>query len=177
MWTAQAAASATGAVVPEMEKLAAWLPRALPSGDDAACIVHGDFRLDNLILAGVGGGGEGAGGGGGGGLRVAAVLDWELSTLGHPMVDLAYACMPYHLPHLPNSPITGFSADPAALGLPSEDEFLSTYVSALAGAGGNGVQCIGANGLPERWPFFMALSFFRAAAILQGAHRALAIRE
>ncbi len=101
--------------IPEMEALTEWLPRALPARDDASCIVHGDFRLDNLIIGGVGDGG-------GGGPRVAAILDWELSTLGHPMVDLAYACMPYHLPLLPRSPITGFGAAPEALGLPSEDE-------------------------------------------------------
>lgn len=85
-------AQLSGPPLPEMEALIRWLSSHIPAGDVAprvGSIAHGDYRLDNLVMAP--GGPPG---------RVAAVLDWELSTLGDPLADLAYNCMPYHLPQV-----------------------------------------------------------------------------
>src|SRR5690606_12490083 len=90
--------------------------------------------------------------------RVVAMLDWELATLGHPLADLAYNCMTYHLP-AGHAVAAGFiGADVAALGLPSEDEYVAAYArrAGLAGIGD--------------WQYFMAFSLFRVAAIQLGVY-------
>jgi aminoglycoside phosphotransferase (APT) family kinase protein len=89
--------------------------------------------------------------------RVAAVLDWELATIGHPLCDLAYACMPYRI--APRGYTTGLlGADLAALGIPVEEELLARYC-----------RRVGRADVPE-WSFFLAFSFFRSAAIAQGVY-------
>jgi aminoglycoside phosphotransferase (APT) family kinase protein len=141
-WTRQYQAAKTDEIA-AMDALMAWLPEHAPERDETA-IVHGDFRLGNLIYATEG-------------PRVLAVLDWELATLGHPLADLAYAALPFHLPQ--GGPLPGLlGLDLAAEGLPSEAEFLETYAEASGRAG------------IERFPFFLALSLFRLVGICQGVY-------
>ncbi len=142
-WSKQYEASKTGEV-PEMDRLIAWLPQNIPARDETT-LVHGDFRLGNMIFH----------------LReprVIAVLDWELSTLGHPLSDLAYNCMLYHLPaDLPT--VRGFGdVDLAALGIPDERAYVAGYVRRTGRDPG------------ADWPFYLAFSFFRYAAIVQGVY-------
>lgn len=147
-WRHQYAASRTDDV-PAMDRLSDWLDKHLP-GDELSAITHGDYRIGNLIYAADA-------------PQVAAVLDWELSTIGHPFSDLAFNCMTYHLPA--GHPISaGFvGADLDALGIPGEDSYLAQYARH--------------SGLDPRphWAFYMAFSLFRTAAIQQGVYaRALA---
>lgn len=146
-WTKQYQAARTDDV-PAMDRLTAWLHEQ-PAPEDETAIVHGDFRLGNLIWAADG-------------PRVAAVLDWELATLGHPLADLAYLALPYHL--APVGPMPGIGhLDLAAHGLPTESEFLAVYAKA-----------VGRADVP-RWRYFLSLSLFRLAGICQGVYaRALA---
>lgn len=142
-WSKQYEASKTGEI-PEMDRLMAWLPRNIPEREETT-LVHGDFRLGNMIFDPSE-------------PRVVAVLDWELSTLGHPLSDLAYNCMLYHLPaDLPT--VRGFGEpDLAAFGIPDERAYVSAYVRRTGRDPGND------------WPFFLAFSFFRYAAIVQGVY-------
>ncbi len=146
-WTGQYRASETDPI-PAMEELIAWLPSRIPANDETT-IVHGDFRPGNLILHPRE-------------PRVIAVLDWELSTLGHPLSDLAYNCLPYHLDSgssvLPG--LSGPKGRPA--GIPTEEDYLAIY-------------CERAGRPPlADWAFFLAFAFFRMAAISQGVyHRGL----
>ena len=116
VWSSQYAASLAGeaeGVGPgenaDMAKLSAWLPEHRPAGasdgSDTA-LVHGDYRIDNMVMQG--------GEGGSDDYSVAAVLDWELSTLGDPLFDLAYTCMPYRMARVPGSPVTGLYAEEGA---------------------------------------------------------------
>jgi aminoglycoside phosphotransferase (APT) family kinase protein len=139
-WTRQYRASETGHV-PAMEALIDWLPRHLPPEGPAA-ICHGDFRLDNLIFHPTE-------------PRVLAVLDWELSTLGDPLADLAYHALPWRLTADQFRGMAG--KDFAQLGVPGELEYLRRY-SARTGRQVD----------PARWEFYIAFSLFRLAAILQG---------
>jgi len=143
LWSRQYEASKTGDV-PAMDQLMNWLPDNIPA-DDSSSIVHGDFRLENLMFD------EKE-------PKVIAVLDWELSTLGHPLSDLAYNCMTYHLPS--DSKIArGFvGSDIAPLGIPSEKDYASAYCNRT-----------GREGIVD-WAFFMAFSLFRTAAIQQGVY-------
>jgi aminoglycoside phosphotransferase (APT) family kinase protein len=148
-WTRQYKASATEPCEP-MDRLMEWLPGNIPAGDRTA-IVHGDFRLDNMIFHPTE-------------PRVLAVLDWELSTLGHPMADFAYHMMAWRLAPHEFRGIRG--ADIAALGIPSEAEYLDRYL-----------RRVGATQAPSaaEWNFYMAYNMFRMAGILQGVKaRALA---
>lgn len=146
-WTKQYLASKTDEIA-AIDRLAAWLPEHAPRSEETA-IVHGDFRLGNMIYAADG-------------PRIVAVLDWELATLGHPLSDLAYLALPYHLPEIGPMPGIGM-LDLAAEGLPTEAEFLEAYRRA-----------VGREDVPH-WPFFLALSLFRLAGITQGVYaRALA---
>lgn len=143
-WTAQYRASETE-TIDAMDRLIHWLHDALPPDDGQACLVHGDYRLDNMIFES-------------GGSKVAALLDWELSTLGHPCADLAYQCMQLRLPS--DAMIPGLAgADRASLGIPSEAAYVQGYCDR------RGIDSI------ENWSFYLAFSFFRLAAILQGVYK------
>lgn len=152
-WGKQYRASADGAgplsqPIPEMEQLLDWLPAHLPaSARDArlVSIVHGDYRLDNLMFHPSE-------------PRVIAVLDWELSTLGHPLADFAYHCMAWHIPPGAFRGIGGL--DLAALGIPDEDEYIRLYCERTGLAT--------PQALKADWNFYMAYNMFRIAAILQG---------
>jgi aminoglycoside phosphotransferase (APT) family kinase protein len=129
-----------------MDRLIEWLPANIPPGDETA-IVHGDYRLDNLIFHASE-------------PRILAILDWELSTLGHPLADFSYHCMAWHIPHSMFRGIAGL--DLAALGIPSEEEYIAAYCGRT-----------GRDAIPH-WDFYIAYNLFRIAAILQGiAKRAL----
>jgi len=144
-WSKQYEASKTE-TIPAMDKLMEWLPKHIPAGDDNGAeitIVHGDYRLENTIFHPTE-------------PRILAVLDWELSTLGHPLGDLSYNCLLYHLPRTDNS-INGFGdADLAALGIPKENDYVENYCKRT-----------GRDGVPD-FPFFVIFALFRTAAIAQG---------
>lgn len=143
-WTGQYRASETEPVQ-AMDELIAWLERNLPADDGLVSLVHGDYRLDNMLFAPAE-------------ARVVAVLDWELSTLGHPYADLAYQCMQWRLPH--ETAFRGLGGiDRDALGLPTEDAYVAAYCR-RRGIGGI-----------ANWTFFLAFSFFRLAAICQGVYK------
>ena len=140
-WSEQYRASETRAV-PAMDVLMARLTERCPADDGVSALVHGDFRIDNLLFAPDLS-------------RVLAVVDWELSTLGHPLADLGYFCMALRLPRNPALPgLAG--VDRTALGIPDEAALLARYAE-LSG-----------RALPDDWPFVLAFSFFRLAAIAQG---------
>ena len=145
-WSKQYVASVTQPIA-EMDKLMAWLPANMPESAraDLTCIVHGDFRLDNLIFHPTE-------------PRVLAVLDWELSTLGHPLADFSYHCMSWHIPPGSFRGIGGL--DHAALGIPLEDEYIDLYCQR------SGITTLEA--LKKDWNFYLAYNMFRIAAILQG---------
>lgn len=138
-WTEQYRASETEAI-PSMERLIAWLPEHIPE-DDRTTIVHGDFRLENMIVHPTE-------------PRILAVLDWELSTLGHPLADVAYHCLPYHLEAAVFEGFVG--VDLTELGIPSEDAYVGAYC-----------RRVGRSGIPD-WAFYVAFAMFRLAAIAQG---------
>lgn len=141
LWTRQYRAAETG-TIEAMDALIAWLPAHMPAPDGQVCLVHGDFRLDNLIFDPAA-------------PRAVALLDWELSTLGHPLADLAYFCMCLRLPA--GGHIAGLAGqDRAALGIPAEEELVARYC-ALRGIGAI-----------AHWEFYLAFSYFRLAAIAQG---------
>ena len=140
-WSEQYTASRTRDI-PAMDALVARLPARCPQDDGVVALVHGDYRIDNLMFARDE-------------PRVLAVVDWELSTLGHPLADLGYFCMALRLPRNPALPgLAGI--DRAALGIPSEEELLAQYAE-LSG-----------RAIPADWPFVIAFSYFRLAAIAQG---------
>ncbi len=123
-----------------LERLMAWLPERIPPGDETT-LVHGDYRLDNLVLHPTR-------------PRVIGVLDWELSTLGHPLADFSYQCMSWHVPPALWRGIAGL--DLAALGIPAEREYVAMYAQATGRAPA------------EHWDFYLAYNLFRIAAILHG---------
>lgn len=125
---------------PDMDRLIAWLSDNIPT-DDRTSIVHGDFRIDNMIFDPVE-------------PRVIAVLDWELSTLGHPLADFAYHTMMYHMPPHIVAGLAG--ADLDALNIPSEADYVAAYCRRTGQAD-----------IPD-YRFYMAFNFFRMAAIFHG---------
>jgi aminoglycoside phosphotransferase (APT) family kinase protein len=125
---------------PEMDALVEWLPTAVPAGEETT-IVHGDFRCDNMIFHPTE-------------PRILAVLDWELSTLGHPLADFSYHAMMYRMPPEIVAGLGG--ADPVPLGLPTEAAYIARYCERT-----------GRQGIPD-WDFHMAFQFFRLAAIFHG---------
>lgn len=128
--------------IPAMDKLSAWLPEHIPA-EDPTTVVHGDYRLGNLIVHPTE-------------PRIVAVLDWELSTLGHPLCDIAYNCLGYHLAEPPH----GFATvDFRTLGLPTEQEYVAAYCRRT------GRESI------ANWNYYLAFSLFRLAAIAQGVYR------
>ena len=157
-WTQQYEAARHRAI-PAMDALIEWLPDQAPArataaaraestgrdgGREETTIAHGDFRLDNMILHPTE-------------PEVVAVVDWELSTLGHPLADLAYNCMTYHLPQGARWKGLG-DADCEALGIPSEEDYVAAYCRRT-----------GRGGVPD-WNFFMAFGLFRLASICQGVY-------
>lgn len=143
-WVTQYRASETE-TISEMEHLIDWLVANTPADDGRVSLVHGDFRLDNMMFAKHD-------------ARVIAVVDWELSTLGHPFADLAYQCMQWRMPH--QGELSGLGGlDREALGIPSEADYIAQYCSRM------GIEGI------DNWPFYLAFSFFRLAAILQGVKK------
>lgn len=141
-WSRQYQASETEKIEP-MNRLIDWLPQHIPPGEETA-VVHGDYRMDNLIFDPTE-------------PRIVAVLDWELSTLGHPLADFSYHCMSWHIPPGAFRGIAGL--DHAALGIPSEAEYIRRYCERVG------------RGPIEHWNFYLAYNLFRIAAILQGVYK------
>jgi len=146
-WSKQYQASITEPI-PEMDQLMAWLPAHMPASaldETQVAIVHGDYRLDNLIFHPDE-------------PRIIAVLDWELSTLGHPLADFSYHCMSWHIEPGVFRGIAGL--DFAALGIPSERDYVRRYCERTG------------RGSPDElladWNFYLAYNLFRLAAITQG---------
>ncbi|MEK9743219.1 MAG: phosphotransferase [Gammaproteobacteria bacterium] len=140
-WTEQYRASETTAIKP-MESLIHWLGVNMPTDDGQSALIHGDYRLDNLIIRNAS-------------PTIQAVIDWELSTLGHPFADLAYLCMCLRMPN--TGQIRGLGGIARApLAIPQEADVVSTYCAL------RGIERI------DHWPFYLAFSFFRLAAICQG---------
>lgn len=139
-WTRQYLEDADAGRDADMDRLIDWLPENIPEGDETT-IVHGDFRCDNMIFHPTE-------------PKVLAVLDWELSTLGHPLADFAYHAMMYQMP--PNIVAGLADADIAALNIPPEAEYVQAYCQRT------GRQTI------ANWPFYVAFNFFRMAAIFHG---------
>ncbi|MDB5396401.1 MAG: aminoglycoside phosphotransferase [Rhodospirillales bacterium] len=143
-WIKQYRASETR-LIPSMENLIAWLPENIPPGDETS-LVHGDFRLDNMIFHATE-------------PRVIAVLDWELSTLGHPLADFAYHVMAWRLRPDEYRGLAG--VDIAGLGIPNERDYVTAYCKRT------GRQSIE----PIHWDFYLAYNMFRLASIRQGIMR------
>ncbi len=139
-WTKQYRASETESIA-AMDQLIAWLPENIPAGDETR-IVHGDFRLDNLIFHPTE-------------ARILAVLDWELSTLGHPLADFAYHCMTWQMPPATRG-LAGVNL--AELGIPAEAAYVRSYCQRVGRAPIDA----------SEWDFYMAYNLFRMAGILQG---------
>ena len=129
----------------DIETLIEWLPKNLPEDDGQITLIHGDYKFDNLMFNKTKS-------------KVLVTLDWELSTLGHPISDLAYFCMCLRMPAL--GFMTGLGGiDRSAIGVPSEKEFVDQYCK-LRGMGGI-----------NNWNFYLAFSFFRLASISQGVYK------
>lgn len=139
-WTKQYQASSTE-TIEAMDRLIDWLPRHIPPGDQTA-IVHGDYRLDNMIFHPTE-------------PRILAVLDWELSTLGHPAADFSYHCLSWHIPPGKFRGIAGLDLE--ALGIPSLEQYVAAYSRRT------GLQL-----RPEDFNFYLAYNLFRLAGIMQG---------
>ena len=141
-WSKQYRASETERIE-AMDRLIDWLPENIPESDQSG-IVHGDYRLGNCIVHPSE-------------PRIVSVLDWELSTLGHPLADLAYCCMGYRA----DTGHTGsfLEIDFAATGIPTEDEFVGRYC-----------RLTGRDEI-EHWTFYVAFALFRMAAIVQGVYK------
>jgi aminoglycoside phosphotransferase (APT) family kinase protein len=144
-WTKQYRASETERIE-DMETLISWLERNEPPDDGRASLVHGDYRIDNMIFAPDGS-------------RLLAVIDWELSTIGHPFSDLAYQCMQWRLPNTKDALRGLANIDRKALGIPTEEEYVAKYC-----------ERVGLSHVPH-WNFCLAFSFFRLAAIAQGVKK------
>ena len=128
------------AIPDSLNKLMDWLPEHIPAEDETS-LIHGDFRMDNLIFHKTD-------------LRIIGVLDWELSTLGNPLADFAYQCMAWRIPPSLWRGIQGL--DLRALGIPSESEYIAMYEKQIG------------RPIVEHWPFLMAYNLFRISAILHG---------
>ena len=143
-WTKQYRDTETETVA-DVDQLIGWLEKNIPPDDGENVLVHGDYRLDNMIFHPES-------------QRMVALLDWELSTLGHPLADLAYQCMQWRLtPGKLTRGLTG--SNRVRLGIPTEQEYLDLYCQRRGLTGITG------------WTFAVAFSFFRLAAILQGVKR------
>ena len=146
-WGKQYIASITEPIE-AMDRLMQWLPEHMPASardDSEVSVVHGDFRLDNLVFHETE-------------PRIIAVLDWELSTIGHPLADFSYHCMSWHIPTGTFRGIGGL--DLAALGIPEEKDYVRRYCARTGRADPQAVMA--------DWNFYMAYNLFRIAGILQG---------
>lgn len=143
-WSKQYCASETEPN-PAMDRLIQWLEANMPADDGRVALIHGDFRIDNLIIHP-------------GKPDILAVLDWELSTLGHPWGDLAYQCMQLRLPQDAAIPGLG-DLDRVALGIPTEEEYVAEYC-----------RLTGIDEIPD-WNFYIVFNYFRLAAIVQGIQK------
>ena len=146
-WSKQYIASITRPI-PEMDQLMQWLPAHIPASardESMVSIVHGDFRLDNLLFHPTE-------------PRVLAVLDWELSTLGHPLADFSYHCMAWHIAPGAFRGIGGL--DVRSLGIPTEVDYIRRYCERTG--------LTTPEALKADWNFYLAYNLFRLAAILQG---------
>jgi aminoglycoside phosphotransferase (APT) family kinase protein len=143
-WTKQYEAAITDDIK-SMNALIRWLPEHIPA-DDSTSIVHGDYRLENLIIHPTE-------------PHVVAVLDWEISTLGHPLADLAFNCMNYYLPAVEGQRFGFQGLNLEELGIPSEKNYVDAYCRRT-----------GRDKTPN-WEFFIAFSLFRLAAIVQGVYK------
>jgi len=138
-WSKQYRASETEKIE-AMDNLIAWLPKNIPQGEEIS-IVHGDYRLDNMVFHASE-------------PRILAILDWELSTLGHPLADFSYHCMSWHIPEDQFRGIGGL--DLKSLGIPTEEEYVAAYCRRT-----------GRSGI-DNWNFYLAYNMFRISGILQG---------
>ena len=140
-WTKQYKVSETEHIEP-MERLMEWVSKNVPEDNGKVSLIHGDFRLDNFIFHPTK-------------IEIIAVVDWELSTLGHPLADLAYQSMQWRMPN--DSFIKGLEGiDRLANGIPTEEDYVREYVDRMGW------------GQIDHWNFYLAFSFFRLAAIVQG---------
>ena len=149
-WSKQYLASITDPI-DAMQRLMEWLPAHMPASardESQVSVVHGDFRLDNLVFHATE-------------PRVIAVLDWELSTLGHPLADFSYHCMSWHIAPGSFRGIGGL--DLAALGIPDENAYVRRYCERTGRADPAAVMA--------DWNFYMAYNLFRMAGILQGINK------
>ena len=143
-WTKQYRAAETETIA-DMEKLMDWLPKNMPKDDGQVALVHGDYRLDNMIFHPTE-------------PKIIAVLDWELSTLGHPLADLAYQLMAWQFPR--EAGINGLAGmDREKLNIPDDESYIKRYCERT-----------GQSGI-EDWNFYMAFCFFRLASITQGIRK------
>lgn len=143
-WTKQYRASETEVIEP-MDQLIEWLVANIPADDGEVALVHGDYRIDNMIFDSEA-------------PRILALVDWELSTLGHPYADLAYQCMQWRLPN--KGVVHGLgNADRKALGIPTEQEYVESYCRRT-----------GRSGI-DSWTFYLSFGFFRLASIAQGIRK------
>lgn len=144
LWTHQYRSAETE-LLDDMETLINWLPANLPQDDGQVTLIHGDYKFDNMLFVK-------------GQAKVAAVLDWELSTLGHPIADLAYLCMGFRIPSI--GLMTGLGGlDRDELAIPEESELVAYYCQMRQ------IEKI------EHWNFYLAFSFFRLASICQGVYK------
>ena len=139
-WSRQYLEDEQAGRVPAMDRLVAWLPANIPEGDEVS-VVHGDYRCDNMIFHPTE-------------PKVAAVLDWELSTLGHPLADFSYHLMMYRMPSATTTGLAGYDLE--ALGIPSEAEYVASYCRRT-----------GRDGIANL-DFYVAYNMFRLAGIIHG---------
>lgn len=153
-WARQYLASVTEPN-PAMDRLIEWLPKNIPASardDSQRCVVHGDYRLDNLVFHPTE-------------PRILAVLDWELSTTGHPLADFAYHCMAWYIP--PGAVRGMGGLDHASLGIPDEADYVRRY-SQLTG------RAFPIDARSSEWKFYVAYNLFRITAIVQGIAKRVA---
>jgi aminoglycoside phosphotransferase (APT) family kinase protein len=146
-WSKQYGGDTDAGRVAAMDRLVEWLPANIPAGEDEARIIHGDFRCDNMIFHATE-------------PKVLAVLDWELSTLGHPLADFSYHLMMYRMPAGITTGLSGL--DLPALNIPSEEEYVAAYCRRT-----------GRGGIPHL-DFYIAFNLFRLSAIVHGIKGRLA---
>ncbi|MBA3676490.1 MAG: phosphotransferase [Sphingosinicella sp.] len=146
-WSKQYLGDEEAGRIPAMDRLVEWLPQSIPADDGEARAIHGDFRCDNMVFHASE-------------PRILAVLDWELSTLGHPLADFSYHAMMYRLPASYFSGLAGL--DLVALNIPSEADYIAAYCRRT-----------GRENIPD-FDFYMAFNMFRLAAILHGIKGRLA---